>query len=97
MREVRCRHRDVPSADTATREQQKSFFGDFLPISKKLPAGRRTAEALDPKHKSLDSRLSGKDDRDQKLDSSFRWNDKQTYGVIINVTLNKAPKTPKLK
>ena len=26
--------------------ERKSFFGDFLPISKKLPAGRRTAEAL---------------------------------------------------
>jgi hypothetical protein len=27
--------------------EKESFFGDFLPISKKLPAGRRTAEAFD--------------------------------------------------
>jgi hypothetical protein len=37
---------DVLFADSVLCEQQQSFFGDFLPISKMLPAGRRTAEAL---------------------------------------------------
>jgi hypothetical protein len=29
---------DVLSADNRLREQSKTFFGDFLPLSKKLPA-----------------------------------------------------------
>jgi hypothetical protein len=36
---------DVLFADNIHGEQEKSFFGDFLPISKKLPASRRIAEA----------------------------------------------------
>ena len=59
---VTCRSRAtvVARRDARVRDQQhgravrgqrplgekKSFFGDFLPISKKLPASRRIAEAL---------------------------------------------------
>jgi hypothetical protein len=44
---------------TSSRKQQKTFFGDFLPFSKKLPA---------PWSGSVSS-------KEKKLDSSFRWND----------------------
>jgi hypothetical protein len=51
---------DVLSADISSANE-KTVFGDFLSSNKKLPAGRRTAEAF-----VID---------EQKLDSSFRWND----------------------
>jgi hypothetical protein len=38
MRASAASSTDVLSADNVLCEQQKSFFGDFLPISKKLPA-----------------------------------------------------------
>src|SRR5262245_30318125 len=57
--------------------EKESFFGDFLPISKKLPAGRRTAEACDlrghqqDRSATLTLALSRRRER-EKLDSSFR-------------------------
>jgi len=54
-----------------------------LPIGKKLPAGRRTAEALaltnveQTTTATLTPTLSRQRERGQKLDSSFRWNDEQ--------------------
>jgi hypothetical protein len=44
-RAVRSQHRDVLSADISYANG-KTVFGDFLSSNKKLPAGRRTAEAL---------------------------------------------------
>jgi hypothetical protein len=44
-RAVRSQHMDVLSEDN-TLGEQKTVFGDFLSSNKKLPAGRRTAEAL---------------------------------------------------
>ena len=50
-------------ADKDLCEKKKTFFGDFLASSKKLPASRRIAEALALKVQN------------QKLDSSLRWHD----------------------
>jgi hypothetical protein len=44
------------------------FFGDFLSPDKKLPAGRRTAEAVT----STNTKIKGKE-----LDSGFRRNDER--------------------
>jgi hypothetical protein len=44
-RAVRSQHTDVLSADISYANE-KTVFGDFLSSNKKLPAGRRTAEAL---------------------------------------------------
>jgi len=46
MRAVRSQHQGRAVCGRRPLGERKSFFGDFLPISKKLPAGRRTAEAL---------------------------------------------------
>jgi len=67
-------------ADSVHGEKKKSFFGDFLPISKKLPAGRRTAEALALRHQHQEQSrwipaFAGMTIKSDKLDSSFRWND----------------------
>jgi len=57
--------------------ERETFFGAFLAFTKKVPAGRRTAEALDLKKPKLDSSFRWNDELDQKLDSSFRWNDER--------------------
>jgi hypothetical protein len=51
-RAVRSQHTDVLSADN-TLSEQKTVFGDFLSSNKKLPAGRRTAEALTYRYVNL--------------------------------------------
>jgi hypothetical protein len=53
----------VLSADNRPREQSKTFFGDFLPLSKKLPAACGGSSALKvSKEKSLDFRFRGNDE-----------------------------------
>src|SRR5262249_28093433 len=59
--------------------EKESFFGDFLPISKKLPAGRRTAEAFDLRGRQQDRSTTltpsplppAGEGEDHKLDSSL--------------------------
>src|SRR6185437_5183340 len=44
-----CTDQGCPFTDKAVREKKRTFFGAFLAFTKKVPAGRRTAEAVDPK------------------------------------------------
>jgi hypothetical protein len=66
MRASAASSTDVLSADSILCEQQKSFFGDFLPISKKLPApwSGSFCSQKSSKAKALDSRFRGNDERE---------------------------------
>ena len=69
MRAVRSEHQGRALCGQRPVGEKESFFGDFLPIGKKLPAGRRTAEAFALQMttaKSLDSRFRGNDDQEIK-------------------------------
>jgi hypothetical protein len=74
MRASAASSTDVLSADNVPCEQQKSFFGDFLPISKKLPApwSGSSCSQENGKTKALDSRFRGNDERETKAGNDER-------------------------
>ena len=73
MRAVRSQQHGRAVCGQGPLREKKTFFGDFLASTKKLPASRRIAEALALKVQN------------QKLDSSLRWNDDRENSDLAKI------------
>src|SRR6201999_2059418 len=78
-REARVRNQQHGRAVCGQRPlgEKKTFFGYFLASTKKLPAGRRTAEALDLINQTTKSKVAG-----FPLSREWRSRAKRVHGTV---------------